>query len=73
MAMCDILLFSKPHLQYNNGNSANPSVVSGYDKERKLDRITIDGLKINGKVIQDAAENNIQIGGFVQNIKFTKN
>lgn len=60
------------NIQYN-GNSANASVIRGYDKERILDGITIEGLKINRKTIQNAATDIIQIGDFTQNIKFINN
>lgn len=60
------------NIQYN-GNSANASVIRGYDKERILDGITIEGLKINRKTIQNAAADIIQIGDFTQNIKFINN
>lgn len=59
------------NIQYN-GNSANPSVISGFDKERTLDGVYIEGLKINDKLIQNTSEGGIQIGDFTQNIKFTK-
>lgn len=59
------------NIQYN-GNSANPSVINGYNKERTVKEIQIDGLKINGKIIQSTTEGNIQIGDFSEGIKFIK-
>lgn len=59
------------NIQYT-GNSANPSIISGYDKERTIDGVTIDGLKINEKTIQNPTKDDIQIGDFSENIKFIK-
>lgn len=59
------------NIQYN-GNSANPSVISGYNKERPIKGIQIENLKINGKLIQNSNEINIQIGDFSEGIKFIK-
>ncbi|HTG65968.1 MAG TPA: glycosyl hydrolase family 28 protein [Flavobacterium sp.] len=59
------------NIQYN-GNSANPSLIHGYDKERILENITIENLKVNGKTMLNTKDAEIKIGNFTKNILFTK-
>lgn len=56
-----------------NGNSANPSLIHGYDKDRILKNITIENLKINGKTMLNTKDAEIKIGDFTENIKLLKN
>lgn len=55
-----------------NGAGANPSVILGYNEERLAKNIQIKGLKINGKLIENAADGNIQIGENTKGIVFKK-
>ncbi|MCX6236398.1 MAG: glycosyl hydrolase family 28 protein [Bacteroidia bacterium] len=57
------------NIQYN-GNSANSSVISGYNKDRSVDGVRIEGLKINGKAVLNAKDGDIWIGEFANEIKF---
>lgn len=59
------------NIQYN-GNSANPSIIQGYDKDRSVKNIRIEGLIINGKPIENAADGNIHIGEHTDKVKFKK-
>ena len=53
-----------------NGHSANPSEIFGYSAERNITNIRIKGLKINGKVIESAADGDIRIGKYASGIVF---
>jgi len=57
------------NIQYN-GNSANPSVIGGYNKERMVKGVWIEGLKINGKPILNATDGDIRMGDFTGGVKF---
>ena len=59
------------NIQYN-GNSTNPSEISGFSKDRSVDGVRIEGLKINGKPILNATDGDIRIGEFTKDIKFLK-
>lgn len=59
------------NIQYN-GNGANPSIIHGYDKGRVVKDIQFKGVKINGKLIENAADGHIQIGEHADGIKFKK-
>ncbi|MDA3881621.1 MAG: glycosyl hydrolase family 28 protein [Prolixibacteraceae bacterium] len=58
-------------VQYN-GNSANPSEIIGYSEDRNVKNILIEGLKINGQVVENATDGNIHIGEFTSDIVFKK-
>ena len=60
-----------------------PSVITGYDAERKVKNVTFEGLKINGRTISDdmpgkpkwhATSDYVPmfVGSHVENLKFTK-
>lgn len=53
-----------------NGSFSNPSVFHGYNNERKVENIRIEGLTINGKPIKNAQEGNISIGDFAEGVIF---
>ncbi|MBN2164764.1 MAG: hypothetical protein JW717_00640 [Marinilabiliaceae bacterium] len=55
-----------------NGYSANPSEIFGYTEDRNVKNIRIEGLKINGQVIENAIEGNIHIGKYAKGIVFKK-
>ncbi|WP_423127218.1 glycosyl hydrolase family 28 protein [Gaoshiqia sp. Z1-71] len=55
-----------------DGNSANPSIISGYDKNRMVKGVRIDGLKINGRLIENIADGDIRVGEFSDNLTFGK-
>lgn len=56
-------------IQYN-GHFSNPSVLHGYNKDRKVENIRIEGLTINGKPIKNTKEGNIRIGDFAEDVIF---
>ncbi|HZL11146.1 MAG TPA: glycosyl hydrolase family 28 protein [Prolixibacteraceae bacterium] len=53
-----------------DGNSANPSIIQGHDKDRMVKDIRIEGLKINGENILNSSDGDIRIGEFTDGIKF---
>jgi hypothetical protein len=55
-----------------NGVGANPSLILGYNEERLAKNIQIKGLKINGKLIENAVDGNIHIGENTKGIVFKK-
>ncbi|MDR6340935.1 hypothetical protein HNQ91_004008 [Filimonas zeae] len=57
------------NLQYNGANNTYP-LIKGLDATHKVERITFEGLRINGKPIRSAAEANIITGPFVEHIVF---
>lgn len=57
------------NIQYN-GKGANPSMIYGYDGERRVKNITFDNVRINGKHIKNAADGDIRIGEHVVGVKF---
>ncbi|MDD3167462.1 MAG: glycosyl hydrolase family 28 protein [Bacteroidales bacterium] len=52
------------------GHSANPSVLHGFDADRKIENIQFDDVTINGKTVRSAKDANIQVGDFVHGIQF---
>lgn len=48
----------------------NPSAMEGFSKDRIIQDVIIDNLKINGEAIQKDKINNYSIKDFVQNVKF---
>ena len=54
------------------GNSANPSVIQGYDEYRKVRSVGLKGLRVNGQVIQNSVAGEIRIGDFVDDVNFKK-
>jgi len=54
------------------GANISPSVIRGFDRERLVKRITFENLRINGKLVMDAASANIRVGEFVQSVIFKK-
>lgn len=59
------------NIEYN-GAGANPSMILGYNEERLAKNIQIKGLKINEKLIENAADGNIKIGEDTNGVKFKK-
>lgn len=57
------------NLQYNGANITYP-VIKGLDATHKVERVTFEGLRINGKLIRTAAEANMETGPFAENIVF---
>ncbi len=57
------------NIQYN-GKGANPSIIYGYDNERRVKNITFENVRINGKFIKNAADGDIKIGEHTVDIKF---
>jgi polygalacturonase len=52
------------------GLNLNPSVIKGLDAEHGIQNIMFDNLRINGKLVKDAAAANIKIGAFVKDVTF---
>ncbi|MCW0482392.1 glycosyl hydrolase family 28 protein [Gaoshiqia sediminis] len=52
-----------------NGNFANKSEIKGFEDERAVKKILIDGLTINGNSVKKIADANIQVGGFINELK----
>jgi hypothetical protein len=55
-----------------NGSNMMPSVIKGLDAAHPVQNITFENLRINGKLILDAAAANIQAGPHTQRIIFKK-
>jgi hypothetical protein len=55
-----------------NGFSPNPSIIKGYDEQRVVQGITLENVKINGKVVNDANSAGILIGEYVKDLRFKK-
>ncbi len=66
-----------------NGSNAEVSMISGYDKERKVKDVVFQNLRINGKLITDDMPGKpkwyktgdmgrIYVGEHVENVKFIK-
>ncbi|HVV05914.1 MAG TPA: glycosyl hydrolase family 28 protein [Puia sp.] len=56
-------------LQYNGANTTYP-LIKGLDATHKVEGVTFEGLRINGKLIRNATEANMEIGPFADNILF---
>ena len=56
------------NIEYN-GNFAKQSEIRGFDDERAVKKILIDGLTINGNSVKKKADANMQVGGFVNELK----
>jgi hypothetical protein len=55
-----------------NGSNMMPSVIKGLDAAHPVQRITFENLRINGKLILDAAAANIQAGPNAHQVIFKK-
>jgi hypothetical protein len=53
-----------------NGMNDSPSVINGLNKDHLVKDVTFENLRINGKLITNAEEANIQVGEFSKNITF---
>ncbi len=53
-----------------NGTGEGTSQIAGYDAARLVKGVTFENLRVNGKLILDAAAGNIKIGSFTQDIRF---
>ncbi|MFT3738096.1 MAG: glycosyl hydrolase family 28 protein [Breznakibacter sp.] len=53
-----------------NGNSANPSVIQGYDGERGVRGIRFEKVTIHGRPVERASDGDILIGDHVKEVKF---
>ena len=65
------------------GQPSYPSVISGYDQQRRVKNVTFEGLKINGRIICDDMKDKpkwyatsdyvpMYVGSHVENISFKK-
>ncbi len=54
------------------GNSPNPSIIHGFSEEHQIKDVTIENLQINGELISEPGNDNIDIGEFTKNINFKK-
>ena len=46
--------------------------LEGFDGEHRIENITFDQLRINGKIIQKAEDMNLKMNAFVKNVNFVK-
>jgi CubicO group peptidase (beta-lactamase class C family) len=53
-----------------NGANLSPSIIQGYDEAHAINNITFENIRINGKLIRDAADGNIKIGPFAEKVIF---
>lgn len=53
-----------------NGTRAGASIINGYDAARQVRGVTFENLRINGKLILDAAAGNIKAGRFAGPVAF---
>ena len=53
-----------------NGLNLNPSIIKGLDATHGIRNIKFENLRINGKLVKDAAGANILVGPFVKDIWF---
>jgi Endopolygalacturonase len=54
------------------GNNANPSIIEGFNDERRIKNVTFQNLRINGRLITDAESAGIKTGKFVNDMQFEK-
>lgn len=62
---------SLKNITYNGGH-VNSSIIKGYNSERAVKNITIQNLKINGKLVTNPKEGNVKIGDFTTKVIFEK-
>lgn len=55
-----------------NGINNSPSLIKGLDKDHRVKGIIFENLRINGKLILDAASGNIRTGPFTEGVVFKK-
>ncbi|HEX8461881.1 MAG TPA: glycosyl hydrolase family 28 protein [Segetibacter sp.] len=55
-----------------NGNNLAASVISGLDTAHTIKSVTFENLRINGKIIEDAASGNIKVGANATGISFIR-
>lgn len=55
-----------------NGAYVNPSIIHGFDKDRKIKGLTFENVRFNGTKLLSADPEYIQIGDHVEGVKFKK-
>jgi hypothetical protein len=53
-----------------NGIHNSLSIINGLDKDHLIKDVTLENLRINGKLINSVEEGNIKVGEFAKNIMF---
>jgi hypothetical protein len=54
-----------------SGANLMPSVVEGYDADRSIKNVRFEKLTVNGRLIDDTVEGNIQVGKHVSGVSFS--
>ncbi|RNL82379.1 glycoside hydrolase [Sinomicrobium pectinilyticum] len=54
------------------GSGVHPSQIEGYNKDRAVNGVTFENVRINGKKVTSPEESDIIIGDFVKHVKFKK-
>ncbi|HEX7712568.1 MAG TPA: glycosyl hydrolase family 28 protein [Bacillota bacterium] len=57
---------------FYNGIGEHPSRIMGYDDDRVVQDVTVENLRINGKIILDEKSGNIDIGESVYGVVFKR-
>lgn len=57
------------NISYNGFNNS-ASIIDGLDKDHLVKDVTFENLRINGKLITDVEDANINVGEFAKNITF---
>jgi hypothetical protein len=58
------------NISYTGEGMPSPSVIFGYDKKRGVLGVTVDNLVIAGRKATDPATADLQIGDFVEDVRF---
>ncbi|MNZ85822.1 Dextranase precursor [compost metagenome] len=53
-----------------NGHNAEPSRIHGFDKERSVDGVTFENLRINGELVADSTHSALDINEYAINVTF---
>jgi hypothetical protein len=55
-----------------SGDGASPSIIAGFDEQRRVREITFENLVVNGRKARTAEDANITIGSFVDDVQFKR-
>jgi hypothetical protein len=58
------------NISYTGDGMPSPSVIFGYDSKRRVRNILIDNLTIAGRKATDTTTANLEVGNFVEGIRF---
>ncbi|MCF3108296.1 right-handed parallel beta-helix repeat-containing protein [Niabella sp. CC-SYL272] len=64
------------HVTFKNifykGTLPNPSVVTGYDAQRKIRNILLKNFNINGKIMLNPEQANMKVGPYTEGLRFER-